>query len=490
MDLNHTLRTAKQALLNELDSLIIEAHNYLESRAKTCKRWSEFFSLIQKDYPEWMRSKFLEISDHYDIVFSQFTESKEIIIHIEPIVFSLKRRCKITTVPPLCSDIHETGYIDDIIERIDKNTRESIDKTSSLLSEKIDLIIDEHQGQRNGHNWNRTPSTADESDTHMARPVRKYSPSNHKANSRIPDCCPPIIHPNSEPEKENLISYSATSGGEFESTENVIDSPSDSPTKVNSAVYAPSEVNRNEYAIIQIYIYKPSEETKVEKVAYEIDSDATRRNYIPLSSMIKPGDNIKLLFRCYSKKIELEESSIEGIWMDEMFKHEFVAYIPEDFNSSNFICGINLLINDIPVGDMKFKINVVDSKPRKIWAEIKSEGYRKSFISYSHADAEKVRFLAEGFRIQGIDYFFDEHSLRTGDNFPKEIEEYISSCDVFVLCWSENAKSSDWVRRECNMALQRYNSESDKFKIYPISIIPRADLPLSLQEKFHFGTIE
>lgn len=261
-------------------------------------------------------------------------------------------------------------------------------------------------------------------------------------------------------------------------------------TKAKSAVYAPSEVNRGDSVIIQVYVYTQNDEEKVSEIAAEIDNNATRRNYIPLSSMIKRGDKIRLAFRCYSRSIELEETSSEGIWTNDLFKHEFVVYVPEDYNRSNFICSVNLFINDIPVGDMKFKINVVDYEPRKLWAEIKSNRYKKSFISYSHADAEKIRFLAEGFKIQGIDYFFDEHSLRTGDNYPKEIDDYISSCDVFVLCWSENAKASDWVRREYNMALQRYDKESDKLKIYPISIVPKADLPSTLQKIFHFGKIE
>lgn len=261
-------------------------------------------------------------------------------------------------------------------------------------------------------------------------------------------------------------------------------------TQVRSAVYAPSEVNRGDSVIIQVYVYTPIDEGKVAEIASEIDNDATRRNYVPLTSMVKKQDKIKFLFRTYSKSVEVEESSYEGIWNNELLKHEFVAYVPEDFSKSNFLCSVNLLINDIPVGDMKFKINVVDNNPRKLWAEIKSNGYKKSFISYSHADAEKIRFIAEGFRIQGIDYFFDEHSLRTGDNYPKVIDEYISSCDVFVLCWSENAKSSDWVRRECNIALQRYDRDADKIMIYPISILPKAELPNIFREKIHIGKIE
>lgn len=173
-----------------------------------------------------------------------------------------------------------------------------------------------------------------------------------------------------------------------------------------------------------------------------------------------------------------------------MLKHEFVLSIPDSFSKRDFLCSVSIFINDIPVGDMKFKTTIVDDKPQTLWAEVKSHKYKRSFISYSHADADKIRFLAEGFKIQGIDYFFDEHSLRTGDNYPKEIDEYILSCDIFVLCWSKNAKTSDWVLRECKLALQRYDNKSGDLRIYPLSITPKADLPSILQDKFHFGQID
>lgn len=49
---------------------------------------------------------------------------------------------------------------------------------------------------------------------------------------------------------------------------------------------------------------------------------------------------------------------------------------------------------------------------------------------------------------------------------------------------------SDWVKRESQLALQRYHNDDNSIRIYPISIMPKADLPPSLSDKFHFGRIE
>lgn len=515
---------------NELRSLPVEAHVHLKSLLKKHSRWGRMMNnQIQREYAEWLNYCLSSIVKRFEKVFQAlnalYYETDELRL-IENIKESLLQECISARPNTYMMFFHENSYINDVIGQIDEYTKNvikeidnvislKVDKTESCLQSSIQQIIRiEHEKEKLLLKKSISYSSVriNDSDT-----KGKYTESSHqKKTSTQKDDITPTKSPSDSLGAEaicNPIADSVALGcaailglgailgnpnpnanndtANCPDDKNSLKSDDDTrPTKVHSAVYAPSEVNRDEFVIVQIYVYQSGDEDKVAKVASEVDEDATRRNYVPLTNIVKKRDKIKILFRSYTKSIEIEESSYERIWTNELFKHEFVVYVPENFSKSNFLCSVNILINDVPVGDMKFKINVVDYKPRRLWAEIKSNGYKKSFISYSHADAEKVRFLAEGFKIQGIDYFFDEHSLRTGDNFPKEIDEYISSCDVFVLCWSQNAKTSDWVRRECNLALQRYEQESDNLKIYPISIIPKADLPNAFQKKFHFGKIE
>lgn len=259
--------------------------------------------------------------------------------------------------------------------------------------------------------------------------------------------------------------------------------------KADVAVYAPAEAIKGDDVLIQVYIYLPSDVPLVKTLAAQVDPDATRRNYIPLTQLLKQGDKIKIAIKSYGGDV-IEEPLYETQWNRSLIKHEFIVSIPADFHKSSLLNSVNIFVNDVPVGEMKFKIRIVDSHPTTLWSEVQSKQYKKSFISYSHEDVERIRFLAEGFKIQGVDYFFDEHSLRTGDNYPKEIDQYISDCDVFVLCWSENAKKSAWVERESKLALRRYHNDDNSIRIYPISIIPKTDLPSYLSDKFHFGQIE
>ena len=116
------------------------------------------------------------------------------------------------------------------------------------------------------------------------------------------------------------------------------------------------------------------------------------------------------------------------------------------------------------------------------------------FISYSHQDESKVRFLHEGLELGAVPHFFDRKYLKAGDVFPQVIQDYINSADLFILCWSENASKSEYVQKERLQALERAfpqvkPEQEAKLRIYPMSIEPRAELPGDMKENYHFGEI-
>ena len=106
----------------------------------------------------------------------------------------------------------------------------------------------------------------------------------------------------------------------------------------------------------------------------------------------------------------------------------------------------------------------------------------------------RVKSFHEGLKLAGIEHFFDRTYLKTGDVFPQVIQDYINSADLFVLFWSENAAESEYVRIERTLALQRAfpqvkPQQSAKLSIYPMSIEPRAELPVDMRDNYHFGEL-
>ncbi len=110
------------------------------------------------------------------------------------------------------------------------------------------------------------------------------------------------------------------------------------------------------------------------------------------------------------------------------------------------------------------------------------EGMPSYFISYSHHDREKVEKIRNGIQKgpQRFHVWFDECFLNPGDDIAPEIQKKISKCSIMLFVASRNSVTSDYCRREINLA---YNTSK---KIVPLRIhsdaeLPEKELPLHLQ---------
>lgn len=80
------------------------------------------------------------------------------------------------------------------------------------------------------------------------------------------------------------------------------------------------------------------------------------------------------------------------------------------------------------------------------------------FISYLRADLSAVEELKAGLEAAGLPVWFDRQTLKPGDNFNPEIEQYITrrcSCFVAVLSRNTEGRLEGFFRREWNLALER-----------------------------------
>ena len=261
---------------------------------------------------------------------------------------------------------------------------------------------------------------------------------------------------------------------------------------VYSSVFAPSEVKRKSHMLVQIYLHLFEETEKVKSLAQESQKDAERRDYIPLQCKLKKGDRVDVLMNIYGDTL-LSSEKKTVLWQGFFTKCSFDYIVPQNIEAEELSCQTLLSVNNIPIGEMRFITKIVE-KPTQLNTEIIAHKYRKVFISYSHQDETKVRFLHEGLELGGIPHFFDRQYLKAGDVFPQIIQDYINSADLFVLCWSENAANSEYVKKERLQALalaypQVKPQQAAKLSIYPMSIEPRAELPVDMKENYHFGEI-
>ena len=264
-------------------------------------------------------------------------------------------------------------------------------------------------------------------------------------------------------------------------------------TKVYSSVFAPAEVRRGTALLVQVYLHISDEAEMVKSLAQESQKNAKRRDYIPLQCKLKEGDKVDVQLDVYGETLLRSEKRII-IWQGTFTKCSIAYFIPRDINVDELCCAVLFTVNEIPVGEMQFVTKIVDYEPRKLNPDVIAHKYSKVFVSYSHLDESKVKFLHEGLELGDVPHFFDRKYLKAGDVFPQVIQDYINSADLFILCWSENASKSEYVQRERLQALERAfpqvkPEQKAKLRIYPISIEPRAELPNDMKENYHFGEI-
>ena len=73
------------------------------------------------------------------------------------------------------------------------------------------------------------------------------------------------------------------------------------------------------------------------------------------------------------------------------------------------------------------------------------------FISYSSADGDWAQRIDTMLRssVNAYTTFFDQNSLRAGDDWETSIQTALEASQHLVVLWSDNAKQSDWVQGRC-----------------------------------------
>ena len=83
------------------------------------------------------------------------------------------------------------------------------------------------------------------------------------------------------------------------------------------------------------------------------------------------------------------------------------------------------------------------------------------FLSYARADAERIQPLRDELRRLGYRVFFDVQSIDPGEKWKDRLDRSIRNSRTLVLCWSENARASDYITFEYSRA------EALKKRVFP-----------------------
>src|SRR6056297_843098 len=85
------------------------------------------------------------------------------------------------------------------------------------------------------------------------------------------------------------------------------------------------------------------------------------------------------------------------------------------------------------------------------------------FLSYASQDTDAARRIHDALHAAGIEVWFDQSELRSGDAWDAEIRRQVRECALFiaVISGNTNARSEGYFRREWNLAVRRMLDMAD-----------------------------
>jgi len=231
--------------------------------------------------------------------------------------------------------------------------------------------------------------------------------------------------------------------------------------EVVCTVFAPPTVTPGESFLVQTFVHLPEQARDARALALEMDTLALRRVFHSLEARIPRGGRLQFELRAPGLVIDDPVTSL--VWQGRPDAVQFGVSVPPGASGS-VIATLSISLDSAPLGHVKFKTTIntpsAASLPSAAGVEPEPQGelarrYRAAFISYASKDRDKVLQRVQVLPLVGVVYFQDLLNLDPGDRWLRRLELGIDECDLFLLFWSSEAKSSEWVRQEVRHALQR-----------------------------------
>lgn len=109
------------------------------------------------------------------------------------------------------------------------------------------------------------------------------------------------------------------------------------------------------------------------------------------------------------------------------------------------------------------------------------------FLSYASQDTHAAQKLCDGLRAAGIEVWFDQSELRSGENWDRKINDQIRQCRLFLPVISSNTEARDegYFRREWAAAVDRMRDMAEhKPFLVPVVIDGIAERLAAVPERF------
>ncbi len=248
---------------------------------------------------------------------------------------------------------------------------------------------------------------------------------------------------------------------------------------IELSAVAPRQLTCDEYAVVSVILYTEEYRRIVDQtIAQAVDSVQEKKG-TPMQAAL----NARIRVVLSADGAEIEEEEQVQIWNKKYLMFDFLVIKKEEWEKSSIPFRGKVYINDVPASKISFVVKC--SAEEKQVPQMKRQDVRSAFISYARKDIDRVALVLMGLlkARPELELFFDVESMQSGENWQKRIMSEIDTKDVLFLCWSANAKSSQWVEQEWRYALEKKGI--DGIDPIPLDSPQSCPPPAELDEK-HF----
>ena len=250
--------------------------------------------------------------------------------------------------------------------------------------------------------------------------------------------------------------------------------------KVDFTLAAPSAIAPGVPFELFIWAHESQERSRI--LARSRDEMGTSDLLTRTKGPFRIADGTMIGIRLSIPGVVIQDPEDSLVWDGESTCALFVVTLPQSAQQSSWPGVAYIHVAGVQIARISFVLTVHSAS----MLEASSMKHRKAFASYASADRDVVLARIQGIRkvAPDLEIFLDVMSLRSGQNWEKELWRVIPASDIFYLFWSVNARESRWVAMEWRCALHERGLEF----IDPIPLqSPREAPPPSELKALHFN---
>jgi hypothetical protein len=253
--------------------------------------------------------------------------------------------------------------------------------------------------------------------------------------------------------------------------------PVDRIDLVHFHVTSPPRVARGDAFLIKLWAHLERHQSELlKRIRAEAQQGETQ---LESQGPFRVGRGIELVAH-----LEIEDIIVHApigyiIWTGVIGKLSFPARVPLEARDGDRQCVIQISIEGATICLLHFVISIGLTKTSEGQIHMRERRVKNAFASYANQDRLEVLKRVQGIEAAGIKVWLDVVGLRPGDDWTREIQEWIRKADIFYLFWSRHAARSEWVEREAQIALE---TKGQAF-IRPVLLELPAQRPVWLRSK-------